>query len=380
MRFENGLFQLNPEFIRAPSEVSEKIANPGELVIAGYATTYDKGLDNAIISRKALSNAAADLKKRSTVLFNHDQNRPIGRIHEVKLDDKGLFTIAIIDKTEQEIQEKIKSGTLNKFSIRGRILASHEEWDENSGKSTSVIDNLKLLEVSVVSVPAVDEAEIQSWYVQRSANDNDFVPLQRDVNLEQGGDKMSDKETKELEEQELEEKEEAIEEEEGTEELIEAVESSQLELLLDLDERVSTLVERTDELLKAANLDAVMKKLDEAMEMLKKILDKLEKYPYPYPYPYPAKKSAEIEESVEELDLEEEAEEPMQEVLESVRALADEVKELKETVVVRGEKTEEAPEDAIRQFLESEEYKNADPSEKMRMLWDFTEKYKGGEK
>jgi len=29
MRFENGLFQLNPEFIRAPAEVSEKIANPG---------------------------------------------------------------------------------------------------------------------------------------------------------------------------------------------------------------------------------------------------------------------------------------------------------------------------------------------------------------
>jgi len=350
-------------------------------VIAGYATTYDKGLDNAVISRKALSNAAEDLKKRSTVLFNHDQNRPIGRIHEVKLDNKGLFTIAVIDKTEQEIQEKIKSGTLNKFSIRGRILASHEEWDENTGRSTSVVDNLKLLEVSVVSVPAVDEAEIQSWYVQRSASDNDFVPLQRDVNSEQGGDKMSDKEMKELEEQELEEKEEeALEEEEGTEELIEAVESSQLELLLDLDERVSALVERADELLKAANLDAVMKKLDEAMEMLKKILDKLEKYPYPYPYPYPAKKSAEIEESVEELDLEENAEEPMQEVLESVRALTDEVKELKETVVVRGERSEEAPEDAIRQFLESEEYKNADPSEKMRMLWDFTEKYKGGEK
>jgi len=381
MRFDNGLFQINPDFIRAPEDVTQKIARPGELVIAGYATTYDKGLDNAIISRKALTNASQDLKKRKTVLFNHNQDLPIGRIHEAKLDDKGLFVTAVIDRSEEKIQDKIRSGTLNKFSIRGRILSSHEEWDENSNKATSVIDDLKLLEVSVVSVPAVDEAEIQSWYVQRSANDDAFTSLQRDVTLEQGGDSMGDKKTEELETQEKEVKEEDLTpEEEGTEELMEAVESSQLELLLDLDERVSSLVERTDELLKAANLDAIMKKLDDVMAMLEKIWDKLEKYPYPYPYP--AKKSAE-EGSAEEGGEEETAsaqEKPTSEVLESVRALAEEIKELKETVVVRGEKTEETPDDVVRRFIESDEYQNAEPSEKMRLLWNFMEKQKGGER
>ncbi len=383
MRFENGLFQITPEFIRAPEEVSKKIAQPGELVIAGYATTYDKGLDNAVISRRALEQATNDLRRRSTVLFNHNQDLPIGRIHEAKLDDKGLFVTAIIDKSEEKIQEKIKSGTLSKFSIRGRILASHEEWDDKTQKATSIIDKLKLLEVSVVSVPAVDAAEIQSWYVQRSAMDEDFQPLQRDVNSEQGGDIMSD-EIKDLETQS--EEEVQTSEEPEAEDLLEAVESTQLELLLDLEERVSSLVERTDELLKAVKLDDLMNKLKAIEELLKKVWEKVEKYPYPYPYP--AKKSAPQEEGPDESEEEKaSAEEKTEDVgssvskdlLESVRALKEEVKELKETVVVKGERVESVAENAVRKFIESDEYKNADPSEKLRLLWDFAEKTKGGE-
>ena len=381
MRFENGLFQITPEFIRASDEISREIAKSGELVIAGYATTFDKGLDNAVISPQAVERAPKDLSERSTVLFNHNQDLPIGRIHEAKLDDKGLFVTVLIDKSEQTIQEKIKSGTLSKFSIRGRILSSHEKWDENTQKSISIIDKLKLLEVSVVSVPAVDSAEIQSWYVKRSAGDDDFQPLQR--SLQQGGDSMSDESKKD---ETLREKEQ-VQEEPKTEEvnldddeLVEAVESSQLELLLDLDERVSTMLEKMDEISNAANIDSVMRKLEAIEALLKRVWDKMEKYPYPYP----AKSSAPAEEesaNAAEEDIQDLTEAAVgSEVLETVRALAEDVKELKETVVIKGEKGEPVQEtDTLRGLIESEDYKKADPSEKLRLIWEATEKAKGGE-
>jgi len=365
MRFDNGLFQITPDFVRAPDEVSKKIAQPGELVIAGYATTFDKGLDNAM-------------------LFNHDQNRPIGRIYKSKVDDRGLFITGVIDKSEPEIQEKIKSGTLSKFSIRGRIMDSHEHWDETANKSTTSIDELKLLEVSVVSVPAVAEADINSWYVQRNAFGDSIPPTQ-----EGGGDNMSDEnknsnmneDSGNLNEDEVVTgAEETIE----NDDLVEAIESSQLELLLDLDERVTSLVSRTEEVIQAVNLDAIMKKLDEIQSALAKVLSAVEKMPYPAP----AEKSADgsTDDNADGDDstagaASSSSNDSASEMKAAVETLTQELKELKETVLVRGEQTNETPTKSARETLiESEVYRNADPSEKLRLLWDIKENQEGGEK
>ncbi|RLI41177.1 hypothetical protein DRO59_07610, partial [Candidatus Bathyarchaeota archaeon] len=109
-RFSNGLFQSTGQFITsADTKPFKDFAKRGELVIAGYATTFDIGLEGAVISRDALNEE--DLKQRPTLLFNHDQNRPIGRVVSSKIDDKGLFIVGVIDSTEKEIQQKIMSGT-----------------------------------------------------------------------------------------------------------------------------------------------------------------------------------------------------------------------------------------------------------------------------
>ena len=339
-RFSNGLFQSTGQFITsADTKPFKDFAKRGELVIAGYATTFDIGLEGAVISRDALNEE--DLKQRPTLLFNHDQNRPIGRVVSSKIDDKGLFIVGVIDSTEKEIQQKIMSGTLSRFSIRGRIMRSHAEWKEETKRNVDVIDELKTLEVSVVSVPAVAESEIQKWY------------LQRNFDLK-GGDNMGE-ERDEVQAEELDE--ELVLEGDGT-----------VELLLGLDERMNDLMERVDNFEAAAGeLKAVMDKLNAIDKKIDEVLKKLAKYPYPYP----AKRDA--EESADEKS-EEETGNPFEEIQESIRKLADDVEELKRSPVVKGEKKDEKQQDELKRFVESDEYKTAAPTDKLRMLYDFLQK------
>ncbi|RLI42306.1 hypothetical protein DRO59_04525 [Candidatus Bathyarchaeota archaeon] len=220
-------------------------------------------------------------------------------------------------------------------------MRSHAEWKEETKRNVDVIDELKTLEVSVVSVPAVAESEIQKWY------------LQRNFDLK-GGDNMGE-ERDEVQAEELDE--ELVLEGDGT-----------VELLLGLDERMNDLMERVDNFEAAAGeLKAVMDKLNAIDKKIDEVLKKLAKYPYPYP----AKRDA--EESADEKS-EEETGNPFEEIQESIRKLADDVEELKRSPVVKGEKKDEKQQDELKRFVESDEYKTAAPTDKLRMLYDFLQK------
>ena len=79
------VFQLNCD-IKASEDLARDLRpNKGDLVFTGYGTTYDRGMEGAVITREALKSAPDDLKERSTILFNHDQDRPIGRVIKRKL-------------------------------------------------------------------------------------------------------------------------------------------------------------------------------------------------------------------------------------------------------------------------------------------------------
>jgi len=351
-RFENGLFQATGQFIAsADTKPFKDFAKQGELVVAGYATTFDIGLEGAVIARDALNEE--DLKQRPTLLFNHDQNRPIGRVVSSKIDDKGLFIVGVIDSTEKELQQKIMSGTLSRFSIRGRIMRSHAEWRKDLQKNIDVIDELKTLEVSIVSVPAVAEAEIQKWYLQRNFNE--------------GGDSMGEQTRDEVmdgtEKTEFEGNEFTLEDD-GT-----------IELLLGLDERMTDVIEKISNFEAAANeLKSVMDKLGVIEKKIDEVLKKLEKYPYPYP----AKRGAE-ETDDQTGQGEHETANSLEEIQKSLQRLADEVKSIKESPTVKGVKggKEDEKENEVKRFISSEEYKKAAPTDKLRMLYDFLQR--GGE-
>ena len=354
------VFQLNCD-IRAGEDkdiVRELHPNKGDLVFTGYGTTYDRGMEGAVLTREALKNAPDDLKERPTILFNHDQDRPIGRVLKAEVDDKGLLIVGAIGDTEQDIQEKIRRGTLSKLSIRGRILKSREAWDDKEQQTVRVIDALKMLEVSVVSVPAVAQAAITDWYIQRG------------FKLEEGGETMDEKDVKREEEKKVEEPQaqEVKSDEDVEKESDIALDASEdVELLLDLEEKVSDLLEQMDE------VRAAKDKLDQVLDLVKKIYEAVSKR-YPYPYPYPEKKRAEGEPAAEETK-ESASEDRLNEVLGAIKELSSRIEALEKEPIVRGAdtKTEEPEKDIVKDLIESEAYKKADPRERLHMLWKLAE-------
>ena len=147
-------FTFEPEIIKtiAPEQT-------GDFAIWAYASTYDVDSDECQITRQALEGAKDDLLTYNTVLFNHNTDKPIGRVTETKIDNKGLLVKIIISKTESDLIEKVKDGTLSKLSIRGRAMDWTQTVADDAGRSILQITQIKLFEVSIVSVPANAEAK-----------------------------------------------------------------------------------------------------------------------------------------------------------------------------------------------------------------------------
>jgi hypothetical protein len=142
----------------------------GDRVVCGYASTFDVDTDDMQITRTALEKAKNDLLKYSTVLFNHDMNRPIGKVVETSVDDIGLFVKIVLSKTEEEIWKKLKEGIISKFSIKGRVT-SPEVAQPGSSQLTQVND-IELFEVSLATVPANVEAQTICYYIAKSLKES----------------------------------------------------------------------------------------------------------------------------------------------------------------------------------------------------------------
>lgn len=149
-----------------------KTIKKGDRIITGYASTFDVDTDDVQITRKALENARDDLLKYTTVLFNHDPDRPIGKVIETEVDDIGLLVKIVLSKEETEIWKKVQEGIINKFSIQGR--SSGLKPVEGNGQ-ISQIEEIQLVEVSLVSVPANVAAKTISHYVAKSLQNNETL-------------------------------------------------------------------------------------------------------------------------------------------------------------------------------------------------------------
>jgi len=97
------------------------------------------------------------------MLFNHNEDKPIGRVTNIEIRDDGLWVDAEI--TDKEIAEKIKNKTLNTMSIHGFANIDSE----------GNIKNFKLLEISVVSIPADPYATIEVIQKVPAIHNNPYV-------------------------------------------------------------------------------------------------------------------------------------------------------------------------------------------------------------
>ncbi len=128
--------------------------------VEGYASANVKDLDGDIITEEALQQAAKELTQEpyNKVFINHDiRDIPIGKIVAAEVRDGKLWVRLMLNKAHPQfetIYNSLKDGFLDAFSIGFRVL-------ERRGNK---ITRLKILEVSIVGVPANPEAVVENVY------------------------------------------------------------------------------------------------------------------------------------------------------------------------------------------------------------------------
>lgn len=140
----------------------------GTWIVEGFASTGDLDAQDHRISKEAIQEGADSLQEYNTLLYNHDPDKPIGKILKAEARDGRLWIKTSISKMEPVIWGKIMDGTLSKFSIKGQILDSEQVKDEETQKDITMITSMSLFEVSVVSVPANVKAKSLAWYIEKA--------------------------------------------------------------------------------------------------------------------------------------------------------------------------------------------------------------------
>ena len=126
-------------------------------IVKGYASVFNNvDSDNDIIKSGAYKKTIAENGRRVKYLYQHDMDKPIGKMVNLEEDDKGLVFEAEIAKTQlgMDVIELIKAGVITENSVC--ILPIQKEMVNGRRE----INEVKLYEVSAVTLAANDQAMI----------------------------------------------------------------------------------------------------------------------------------------------------------------------------------------------------------------------------
>lgn len=138
------------------SKVIKQEEGEEEFLVTGLASTNDEDRDGDIVVSEAWKskNALANYLKNPVILAFHDHKQPIGKTVNHEVTENGLKITAKISKTADKIITLIKEGILGAFSVG--FMIKDADFDPQSG--VFAIKDLELFEISVVSVPANQNA------------------------------------------------------------------------------------------------------------------------------------------------------------------------------------------------------------------------------
>ena len=134
-------------------------------VVEGYAATFgNKDRQGDVIEPGAFSASLATHRTKGTLpamLLHHDLKRPIGVWESIEEDAKGLKVRGRLTQGVRDTDEAfalLKSGALHSLSIG--FITKREEY--NRAARANHIKQVELWEVSLVTIPANDQATITS--------------------------------------------------------------------------------------------------------------------------------------------------------------------------------------------------------------------------
>lgn len=139
-----------------------------DFVVEGWASTYgniDAGDD--VCEKGCFTKTLSEMGSRIAFCLQHDMRNPIGKM---ELTDKpeGLWLKARISDAEPDIKTKIKEGILKEFSIGFQTINSSNRVAD--GKEVRCLNEVKLYEVSLVTLAMNEKATLQSFKSQLGVN------------------------------------------------------------------------------------------------------------------------------------------------------------------------------------------------------------------
>ena len=136
--------------------------------VAGFFSTYDKTPDSYgdIIEPGAFTKTFE--KRKATghpfpLCFNHDFDKVIGSVDSIEDTDKGPYIEATFLDTDlaQDVRKMLKSESIYQFSFAYNVLKRRDPDDEEKKAGvTNVLQEIELFEVSIVTVPANQNAVV----------------------------------------------------------------------------------------------------------------------------------------------------------------------------------------------------------------------------
>lgn len=162
--------------------------------ISGYFSTYDEEPDSYgdIVAPGAFTET---IKAREAtghpfpLCFNHNMDAVIGTVDSIEDTEKGPLITANFFNTEkaQEVREMVKSGAVYQFSFAYDVKGWEEPTEEQKAKGiANVLTKLDLYEVSVVVVPANQNAVVTDIKSGKRNSKKDADAIKQAITLLQG--------------------------------------------------------------------------------------------------------------------------------------------------------------------------------------------------
>ncbi|MBA3576197.1 MAG: HK97 family phage prohead protease [Sphingomonas sp.] len=141
----------------------------------GYGSTFggDPDAYGDVIAKGAYSDSLAAHKAKGSMpklFWQHNSDQPIGKWLDAKEDDHGLLLKGKLNMDVQRGREAhalLKEGDIDGLSIGYRI----KEYSVDTDSGVWTLENLDLVEVSIVSVGANENAVVQSVKAAKAAHD-----------------------------------------------------------------------------------------------------------------------------------------------------------------------------------------------------------------
>ena len=139
---------VNSTFVK--NQMPTEAGDIPSIMISGYASTSDLDRQGDVVPPSVWEKGMQNYLRNPVILAYHDHDKPVGRMIEHRVDQKGLWIKARISSVAENVFNLVRDGLLTAFSIGFRIKDA--AYDQESEIFT--VNELELHEISVVSIPA----------------------------------------------------------------------------------------------------------------------------------------------------------------------------------------------------------------------------------